>query len=59
VLLDGRAVATWRSTRRRDQISVSIEPFGELAPDAVAALQDEARDVGRFQGCDATMQIGG
>jgi Winged helix DNA-binding domain len=44
VLLDGRAVATWRVARG----DVSLEPFVALPDGAAAGLEAEIADVGRF-----------
>jgi hypothetical protein len=43
-LVRGRAVATWGMPRGE----VVLEPFAELAPKDAAALEEDARDVGRF-----------
>jgi hypothetical protein len=43
-LVDGKAVAIW--SRRAGKIE--IEPFGRLAPQTLAALETDAKDVTRF-----------
>jgi Winged helix DNA-binding domain len=43
-MVAGRAAATWRLERGR----VSLEPFRPIGPDAAAALDADAHDVGRF-----------
>jgi hypothetical protein len=56
-LVDGRARATWRSTRQRDRLTIVVEPFDELAPDVPSGLEDEARDIGRFLGLTSALRI--
>ncbi len=56
VLVDGRACATWRVTRKRDRLAVVIEPFDDFAPEVLRAVEDEARDVGRFLGQRAVVE---
>ena len=46
---DGLAVGTWNARRRTGELTVTIEPFGELAPALVTALEAEAADVTRFE----------
>lgn len=53
-IVDGRAVATWRQQRSGDRLTVTVEPFGALDAATTAALENEARDVGRFLGAAST-----
>ena len=46
VLVDGRAVATWRTTRRE----VELAPFGELTDRAARCVRAETADLARFLG---------
>jgi hypothetical protein len=46
----GRAVGTWAARRRGARLTVTIEPFGALAPRVAAALRADATDVARFEG---------
>ena len=55
LLVDGRVLGTWRSSRRRDRLELVVEPFDELAPEVRAGLEAEAADVGRFLGLDASL----
>jgi DNA glycosylase AlkZ-like len=48
VLVDGRAVGTWRQTRAKDRSRVTIEPFTRIPERLRAALRDELDDLGRF-----------
>jgi hypothetical protein len=50
LLVDGRAVATWRITRRRRVAEVALEPFEPLTPLVHAGLEREVADLGRFAG---------
>jgi hypothetical protein len=60
VLVDGRAVATWRQERRRGRMSVVVEPLdGPLDADVVSGLEVEVRDLGRFLGLDASLLAAG
>ncbi len=56
--VDGRAVATWSSTRRARHLEVTVEPFGTLSGRVRAGLEAEVADVGRFLRADATLKIG-
>jgi hypothetical protein len=59
MLAGGRASATWRSKRQRNRLTIVVEPFDAIAPDALSALEDEARDLGRFLGLAAKLEIAG
>jgi hypothetical protein len=50
VLVDGRAVATWRHERQGQRLMVEVARFRPLAPRTVKAIGDEARDLARFLG---------
>ena len=54
VLVDGRVVGTWRRQRSGDRLDIAIEPFEELAEDAVGALEHDAAGVARFLGVRPT-----
>ncbi len=57
LLVDGRAVGTWRIKRQRERLDVIVEPFDTLAPDVHAGLAAEVADVGRFLECIATLHM--
>jgi len=57
LLVDGRAAGVWRSTQRKRQLVIAVDPFAELPTTALDALAIEADDVGRFLGRVATLQI--
>ncbi|HEX5505233.1 MAG TPA: winged helix DNA-binding domain-containing protein [Thermomicrobiales bacterium] len=57
LLVDGRALGTWRSARRRDRLAVTVEPFAALPPEAQPGLAAEAADVARFLGATADLRV--
>jgi hypothetical protein len=48
VLVDGLAVGTWRSRRRRGGVEVEVTPFGRIEDEARAGVEGEVADLGRF-----------
>lgn len=48
VLVDGFAVGTWKTKRRKNHLEVQVEPFEPLSPDVCTALENEVSDLGRF-----------
>jgi hypothetical protein len=50
VLVDGRAAAVWKHTRQGDRLRVEVTKFESISPRIQAAIQEEARDLGRFLG---------
>jgi hypothetical protein len=48
VLVDGRAVGTWKSKREKNQLVVNVEPFEPLMADVMKELETEVADIGRF-----------
>lgn len=57
LLVDGQVVGTWASRRQRGGLTVSIEPFQSLAPEALPGLKAEVEDLGRFLHIPAQMQV--
>jgi hypothetical protein len=55
VLVDGRAVATWRQTRKRNRLMIDVEPFGTTEQ---PRIRDEVADLGRFLGVEADISNG-
>jgi hypothetical protein len=53
ITVDGRIVGTWSSKRSGRRLAVSIEPFEELDPALIEAVEAEAEDVRRFEGVPA------
>lgn len=54
ICVDGRLVGLWSSKRSGKRLVVSLEPFEPLGDQVMDALADEARDVGRFEGVEAS-----
>lgn len=50
VLLDGRAIGTWRQRRSPTGVAVDVSPFGRLPARALPGLRAEAADLARFLG---------
>jgi hypothetical protein len=57
VLLDGRAVATWRQEARSRQLTATVEPFAGLDEDARAQVEVEAAELARFRGAAAAAVV--
>ncbi|MQA80046.1 MAG: winged helix DNA-binding domain-containing protein [Streptosporangiales bacterium] len=47
--VDGRLVATWRTSRQSGALRVTLEPFEPLDGDVEAALGEDAAEAGRFE----------
>ncbi|KZB85787.1 winged helix DNA-binding domain-containing protein [Amycolatopsis regifaucium] len=56
VLVDGRIAGTWRVKRTAKQTKVVVEPFAALSRSAIAGLESEVDDYGRFLG-EATVIV--
>ena len=56
VLVDGRAVGVWDSTRSGDRLSITVEPFAPLSMALRAGVERAAGRVARAQG--ATLGLG-
>ncbi|HEX6556259.1 MAG TPA: winged helix DNA-binding domain-containing protein [Ktedonobacteraceae bacterium] len=57
LLVDGRAVGTWKSKQQKQRLDVILQPFDQLAPDLQPGLQAEIIDLGRFLGVKTALQI--
>jgi len=55
VLVDGRAVGTWKSKRLKSRLDIHVELFGQLAPEALPGLEAEVTDIARFLGVNAIL----
>ncbi len=58
ILVDGRLVGTWSSSRAKGALVVTLEPFEPLGPEVHAALADDVADLGRFLGLPARLEEG-
>jgi Winged helix DNA-binding domain len=50
LLVDGRAVGTWASSRGPKGFGVEVRPFGSLADDVIRAVGSDAADLARYRG---------
>jgi hypothetical protein len=57
VLVDGRAVGTWNSHKKKGELAVRVEPFEQLTHQVVRGLETEVADLARFQGVGASLEI--
>jgi len=57
LLVDGRAVGTWKSKRKKDHLDVVVEPFNHLVPEARTRLEAEITDLARFLEIEATLSV--
>ncbi|HEX9615787.1 MAG TPA: winged helix DNA-binding domain-containing protein [Anaerolineales bacterium] len=57
VLVDGRALGTWRIEKKRDRLEILVDPFEALDPLLLPELETEAEDIGRFYGLETGLQI--
>jgi hypothetical protein len=55
VLADGIAVATWTARRAGGRITIALDPFAPLDAATQAAVDREVKDIGRFEGLEATL----
>jgi hypothetical protein len=58
VLVNGRAQAVWKHTRKGDRLRVEVEAFQPLPPPITSRIHEEAHELGRFLGtADVDIQI--
>jgi hypothetical protein len=57
LLVDGRAVGTWKSKRQKNRLEVVVEPFDQLAVQVQQGLQAEVSDLARFLGVHASLML--
>lgn len=57
IMVDGRVVGTWSTSRRRDAILVTCHTFGRISSALREELSTEVSDVGRFLGTSAEIKI--
>ncbi len=55
---DGVAVATWSAVIKGRRLAVTVEPFARPTRAVRAALEKEAKDVGRFRGLPGDLVVG-
>jgi hypothetical protein len=57
LIVDGRAMGTWRFKRWKGSMDVVLEPFEELAAEVQPGLEAEVGDIARFLGVPAMLQM--
>jgi hypothetical protein len=57
VLVDGRAVGTWKSKREKGYLNISVEPFDPLTPEMIPGLEAEVADIARFLRVQARLHM--
>ena len=57
LLMDGRAVGTWKSLRKKNHLDVIVEPFAQLAPEVYPGLEAEVADLARFLEVETSLQV--
>jgi len=57
LLVDGRAVGTWKCLRKKSHLEVVVEPFDRLAPEVYPGLEAEVADLARFLEVEASLQV--
>lgn len=55
LLVDGRAVGTWKSKRQKNHLEILVEPFDQLSIQVRQGLQTEVTDLARFLGVQASL----
>lgn len=57
LLVDGRAMGTWKSKQQKQHLDVILQPFDQLSPELKSGLQAEVTDLGRFLGVQTALQV--
>jgi uncharacterized protein YcaQ len=52
VLIDGQIAATWKHTRKRHALAVSIKPFGKIAQDNIEEVKQQASELSQYMGAE-------
>lgn len=53
LLVDGRAVGTWKASPRRDHLEIVVDPFEALAGEVIPGLESEVTALASFLGIPA------
>jgi Winged helix DNA-binding domain len=59
LVVDGRAMGTWKFKRWKSGMDVVLEPFKELAAEIQSGLEAEVGDIARFLGVQARLLVMG
>lgn len=57
LLVDGRALGTWKGKQQKHHLDVILQPFDQLSPELQSELQAEVTDLGRFLGVQVAWQV--
>jgi hypothetical protein len=57
LIVDGRAIGTWKLRRQKSSVDVALVPFEELASEIQHGLEAEVQDIARFLGMPARLQV--
>jgi hypothetical protein len=57
LLVDGRAIGTWKSKRQKNQLAILVEPFNHLPPELHRGLEAEIIDLSRFLGLETNLHV--
>jgi hypothetical protein len=57
LLVDGRAMGTWKSKRQKNHLEVLVEAFNPLSPEVHSGLEAEVTDLSRFLGVKITCRV--
>jgi hypothetical protein len=57
LIVDGRAIGTWKIQRQKSNLDVALEPFEELAAELQQGLEAEVVDIARFLGMPAGLRV--
>ncbi len=57
LLVDGRAMGTWKSKRQKNHLEVLVEAFNPLSPEVHPGLEAEVTDLSRFLGVKTTLHM--
>jgi uncharacterized protein YcaQ len=52
VLIDGQIAGTWKHTRKRHALAVSIKPFRKIAQDNIEEVKQQASELSQYMGAE-------
>ena len=52
VLVDGQIAGTWRHTRKRHTLAVSVRPFGKMAKADLEEVKQQAKELSQYAGVE-------
>ena len=57
LLVDGRAIGTWKSKRQKNHLDILVEPFNHLPLEVHPGLEAEVTDLSRFLDVKTTLDV--